>query len=400
MLRSWQRRLPLRRWLRILLFASLALAVSLVLGASPRALPLAVPALPPAQAAAPPSRLPETVLLFVVFLAGCVVVDRLLARRSGRDGRQGLEAQARRLRTLSIGVPEGMVHLEVLRDRHLLEQRLAPLGVALQWRSFVAASAMLEALSNGEIDFCGGGGTASLFSQAADHLFVRVARDKYTNPNQDAILVPNLSAIQSVAELRGRTIAVDQGSSAHFVLIEALRQAALGLDDVEIVYLPQPEALPRFRRGELDAWAIWMPYAVTETRKAYPGRPIASVRSVFGGDATERLPTLYYAVPELVRDYPAVLKLLLEEVNEAGALASREELDALERLTARVSIDPAALDHLRSLAAQRAVVPLDPEALQALQHQANILRDLQLIPRRINLFDGTYSLMTRQNWTY
>lgn len=400
MLRSWQRRLPLRRWLRILLAASLALAVSLALGANLRALPVAVPALPLAQNATPPSRLPETVLLFAVFLAGCVVVDRLLARRSGRDERQGLEAEARRLRTLSIGVPEGMVHLEVLRDRHLLEQRLAPFGVALQWRSFSAASSMLEALSNGEIDFCGGGGTASLFSQAADHLFVRVARDKYTNPNQDAILVPNLSAIQSVAELRGRTIAVDQGSSAHFVLIEALRQAGLALEDVEIVYLPQPEALPRFRRGELDAWAIWMPYAVTETRKAYPGHPIATVRSVFGGDATEQLPTLYYAVPELVRDYPAVLKLLLEEVNEAGALAAREELDALERLTPRVSIDPAALDHLRALAAQRAVIPLDPDSLRALQHQANILRDLQLIPRRINLFDGTYSLMTRQNWTY
>lgn len=400
MLRPWLKRLPLQRWLRILLLASLALALSLALGAGLRAFPVARPALSPVPSATPPSRLAETVLLFVVFLAGCVVVDRLLARRSGRNAYQGLAAQARRLGQLSIGVPEGMVHLEVLRDRHLLEQRLAPLGVALQWRSFAAASSMLEALSNGEIDFCGGGGTASLFSQAADHLFVRVARDKYTNPNQDAILVPSLSAIQSVAELRGRTIAVDQGSSAHFVLIEALRQAELGLDDVEIVYLSQPEALPRFRRGELDAWAIWMPYAVTETRKAYPGRSIATVRSVFGGDATLRLPTLYYAVPELVRDYPAVLKLLLEEVNEAGALAAREELDALERLTARVSIDPAALDHLRSLAAQRAVIPLDPDALHALQHQANTLRDLQLIPRRINLFDGTYSLMTRQNWTY
>ncbi len=54
----------------------------------------------------------------------------------------------------------------------------------------------------------------------------------------------------------------------------------------------------------------------------------------------------------------------------------------------------------QGLAAQRAVIPLDPDTLQALQLQANILRDLQLIPRRINLFDGTYSLMTRQNWTY
>jgi len=54
-------------------------------------------------------------------------------------------------------------------------------------------SSLIEALSNGTIDFCGGGGTASIFSQAAEHLFVRVAKEKYTDPKGQAILVPENS---------------------------------------------------------------------------------------------------------------------------------------------------------------------------------------------------------------
>jgi len=389
--KSGQRPAPLR----LLILSALACLAAVLFNAILRA--ASGPGLPSIPL---PNRAGETLLLFAGLVMACVLADRLLLRNSTGSATTPLDRQTRLLKQLVIGVPEGMVHLEVMRDRQLLEQRLLPFGVSVVWRSFNAASSMLEALGNGEVTFCGGGGTASLFAQAAELVFLRVARDKYTNPFQDAILVQEGSTIETVANLKGKRIAVDQGSSAHMVLITALRQFGLDLSDVEIVYLSQPEALPQFRSGDIDAWAIWMPYEATETRKAYPGRTIATVRSVFGGDPTTSLPTLYYAVPELVRDSPEVLKLLLEEVNEAGCLATKQELGALELLNNRIPVDSSTLEDLRSRAFERAVVPLDNQVLRALQSQAQILRDLGLIPRRINVFDGTYSLIARQNWTY
>lgn len=47
-----------------------------------------------------------------------------------------------------------------------------------------------------------------------------------------------------------------------------------------------------------------------------------------------------------------------------------------------------------------AIIPIDEQTLNALQNQANTLLDLRLIPERVNVHDGTYSLPMRQNWTY
>ena len=346
------------------------------------------------------SRVLETVGLFAGGIVFCVFLDRWFSKRSVISDNTPLAQQARRLKQLKIGYPEGMTNLEVLRAQGFLEKRLDPLGLTVTWSSFLSASSLIEALSNGTIDFCGGGGTASVFSQAADHVFVRVAREKYTSPKGQAILVPEDSPIQTLADLKGKKIGFDKGSSSHYILIRALAKVGLDFSDIEPVYLTQPEALPLFRRGEIDAWVIWVPYTVTETRSDYPGRSIADLESIFGDKASLEVPTCYYAVPELVRDYPDLLKVILEEVNEAGAWAKKQELEAALRLSEHHEIEPYILEDLKQHSIERAIIPIDEQSLTALQHQANIFRDLKLIPKRVNVKDGTYSLQTKQNWTY
>jgi sulfonate transport system substrate-binding protein len=345
-------------------------------------------------------RLIETIGLFVGGIIFCIVLDRWFSQRSNPNDNTPLAQQAKRLKQLKIGYPEGMTNLEFLREQRLLERRFEPFGVTVTWSNFLSASSLIEALSNGTIDFCGGGGTASIFSQAAEHLFVRVAREKYTTPKGQAILVLENSPIQTIADLQGKKIAFDQGSSAHYVLIRALEKVGLEFSDIEPVYLTQPETLPKFRRGEVDAWVVWVPYTPTQTRSDYPGRSIADLESIFGDKASIEVPTLYYAIPELVRDYPDVLKVILEEVNEAGAWAKRQELEAAQRLAEHHEIDPAIVESLQQRSIERAIIPIDDLTLTALQHQAHIFRDLRLIPERINVKDGTYSLQTKQNWTY
>lgn len=345
-------------------------------------------------------RLLETVGLFVSGIIFCIVLDRWFSNRSAQSSNTPLAEQARRLKQLKMGYPEGMTNLEVLRAQGLLEKRLQSFGLLVTWSSFLSASSLIEALSNGTIDFCGGGGTASIFSQAADHLFVRVAKEKYTDPKGQAILVLENSPIQTLADLKGKKIAFDQGSSSHYVLVRALAKVGLDFSDIKPIYLTQPEALPLFRRGEIDAWVNWVPYAATQSRSAYPGRSIADLESIFGNKASLEVPTCYYAVPELVRDYPDLLKVILEEVNEAGAWAKRQELKAAKRLAEHHEIDPAIIESLEQRSIERAIIPIDDQTLTALQHQANTFRDLKLIPKRVNVKDGTYSLQTKQNWTY
>ena len=97
-------------------------------------------------------RVLETVGLFVGGILFCVVLDRWFSNRSAQSGNTPLAEQARRLKQLKIGYPEGMTNLEVLRAQGLLETRLRPFGLMVTWSSFLSASSLIEALSNGTID--------------------------------------------------------------------------------------------------------------------------------------------------------------------------------------------------------------------------------------------------------
>ncbi|MFM6899451.1 MAG: sulfonate ABC transporter substrate-binding protein, partial [Microcystis panniformis] len=44
--------------------------------------------------------------------------------------------------------------------------------------------------------------------------------------------------------------------------------------------------------------------------------------------------------------------------------------------------------------------PIYDRSLTALQQHAHIIRDLKIIPHRVNVRYGTYTLQTKQNWTY
>jgi ABC-type nitrate/sulfonate/bicarbonate transport system substrate-binding protein len=101
-----------------------------------------------------------------------------------------------------------------------------------------------------------------------------------------------------------------------------------------------------------------------------------------------------------VRDYPRLLKALLEEVNEAEFWLNKVRLAEAHALVRSGEIDPQDLTLQQQRVLQPAILPLDESLLSNLQRQANVLHDLGLIPTQVNVRDGTTSLLMRQNWTY
>lgn len=66
--------------------------------------------------------------------------------------------------------------------------------------------------------------------------------------------------IGSVAELKGRTVAVQPGSSRQFYLNTLLRAAGLAETDVTTMAMAPGEAGLAFERGEVDAAVTWQPW--------------------------------------------------------------------------------------------------------------------------------------------
>jgi sulfonate transport system substrate-binding protein len=129
----------------------------------------------------------------------------------------------------------------------------------ITWKSFTSGPPLLEALNAGAIDIGGVGNTPPLFAAAAKSK-MKVVAGASMGAKGDAIVVPKDSTITSVADLKGKKVAVAEGSSANYDLLAQLAKAGVSYKDIEVQNLQPADALAAFTSGHVDAWAIWDPY--------------------------------------------------------------------------------------------------------------------------------------------
>ncbi|NIC43773.1 aliphatic sulfonate ABC transporter substrate-binding protein [Aquabacterium sp. A08] len=275
-----------------------------------------------------------------------------------------------------IGYQKGAAILVLTKKQQVIEARLKALGIhSVKWVEFQFGPPMLEALGAGAIDLGSVGDTPPIFAQAGGAYLVYAAA---TPSAQHAVLVPQHSAIQSLADLKGKKVAFGKGSSAQNVAVKALAQAGLTLNDVVPTYLSPADATAAFNGGNIDAWVVWDPYvAIAEAR--YQARAIADTR-----DKSLASSSFYIASRAFAQQHPEVLVAVLDEVRKVTLWAGQNR-GALAALAAEATgIDVQSW----STAFARADFALGPvtDAHVALQQQlADTFHNLGIIPRKLKV---------------
>ncbi|WP_322015406.1 ABC transporter substrate-binding protein [Paraburkholderia sp. J12] len=132
---------------------------------------------------------------------------------------------------------------------------------ALRWANFQGAAPLFEAQRAGAVDTAPAGDLPVLAAATGDPS-LRIVATRAGAPTQLGILVPERSAIRSVAQLKGRTVFVSsaRGSISEYQLDGALAEAGLSRTDVQIRYILPVDAFAAFTSGSLEAWATFDPY--------------------------------------------------------------------------------------------------------------------------------------------
>jgi sulfonate transport system substrate-binding protein len=136
---------------------------------------------------------------------------------------------------------------------------LAKTPYRIEWATFTSGPPLLEAASAAGIDIGGVGNTPPIFAAAAQARISIVSSAK-GNVESDVLLVPADSTARTVADLRGKNIAVAKGSSAHGQVLLNLKKSGLSTKDVKLNFLQPSDAYAAFTQKQVDAWAIWDPY--------------------------------------------------------------------------------------------------------------------------------------------
>jgi sulfonate transport system substrate-binding protein len=277
--------------------------------------------------------------------------------------------------------------LVLLKARGSLEKRLAPLHVEVQWTEFPAGPQLLEGLNVGSIDFGTVGEAPPIFAQAAGADLVYVANEPPASSGE-AILVPKESPIKTVADLKGKKVALNKGSNVHYLLVKLLEKAGVRYSDIDTIFLTPADARAAFERGSVDAWVIWEPFFAAAQRQT-------GARILADGNGVVSNHQFFLAARPYAKKRADVVAIIIEELAKVDEWAKTNTKDAAAVLKPQIGVDQATLE----LALSRGgygVTPVNDAVLAEQQNIADAFYELKLIPKHINVRDATVPEMRSQ----
>ena len=246
----------------------------------------------------------------------------------------------------------------------------------IEWNVFPVGAPLIEAMKAGAVDFGYVGSSTMTFGLASGAGLKAINVWRFTGPGS-GLLVRGDGPVHSLAELRGRRIAVVRGSPGHLLVVEALRAANIPLEAVALVFLSAGDAKAALASGSIDAWSIWDPYLAIAEQDG--GRILATSQQlapeVECGVASENA---------VARKRPQLLDFMAR-VQRAYAWA-QTHMDAMAEAYAADTGVP--LDIARIVQNRMRVQVLSrvtDEAIATHQQAADVYADIGLIPRRIDI---------------
>jgi sulfonate transport system substrate-binding protein len=264
-----------------------------------------------------------------------------------------------------------------------LEKKLAPLGFGVKWVEFPAGPQLLEGLNVGAVDVGYVGEAPPIFAQAAGARFVYFGYDPAA-PRAEAILVTKDSPIKSVADLKGKKVALNKGSNVHYLLVKQLEKNGLKLSDIQPVYLAPADGRAAFESKNVDAWVIWDPFQAA-AEKATGARVLADGT----GGTTDVVNNYQFYLGErgFVKNNPKVIDALFADSVEQGIWLKKNLRQAAE-LIAPLQGLPVDVVELALRRYEFNVKPITPAVAAGQQQIADTFFALKLIPKPIKVGDA------------
>jgi len=282
-------------------------------------------------------------------------------------------------RTLRIGYQK-IGAFALLKPTGKLEEVLKPLGYDVNWVQFPSGPPLLEALNAGAIDIGHGGESPPIFAQAASSNFLYIGHEPAA-PEAEAILVPKESPLKSVAELKGRKVALNKGSNVHYLLVRALEKAGLRYDDIDIAFLAPADGRAAFEKGAVDAWVIWEPFRAA-------AEVAVGARTLADGTGLVANHEFFFSTKSFAAGggKPVIDAVLAQ--SKAVYLKAAQDIDGTAETFSRSAGIPKEAFRLSLQRKSLDVLPITHEIVVQQQKIADVFHGLGLIPKPIRIADA------------
>lgn len=137
------------------------------------------------------------------------------------------------------------------RDKGFFEQ----MGLQVEMVEFQGGPAEIAAMASGDIDISQIGHGAHALCAEGEAVIFQIDCTSLA----DAVIANTGKGISSIADMKGKTVAVTSGTSAEIILNLALQSAGMTQDDIEMVEMDANGIVSAMISGNVDACATWSP---------------------------------------------------------------------------------------------------------------------------------------------
>jgi sulfonate transport system substrate-binding protein len=206
----------------------------------------------------------------------------------------------------------------ILKQKGLLEKEFAKDGISIVWVQSAGSNKALEFLNAGSIDFGSTAGSAALVARINGNPIKAIY--VFSRPEWTALVTTKDSKIATVADLKGKRVAVTRGTDPHIFLVRALLDAGLTEKDITPVLLQHADGKTALIRGDVDAWAGLDPMMaqaeIEDGAKLFFRNPAANTWGILN------------VRESFLKDYPDVVRRVLAVYEDARkySLANYDDL--------------------------------------------------------------------------
>ncbi len=131
-------------------------------------------------------------------------------------------------------------------------------GWEIEWRKFGSGAEVIAAMASGDLKLSeiGSSPLAIGASQGLDYQLFGISD---VIGAAESLIARDGSGITKVEDLKGNKVAVPLGSTAHYSLMGAIKNAGLAPGDVEVIGMKPDQITAAWDQGQIDATFIWEP---------------------------------------------------------------------------------------------------------------------------------------------
>lgn len=226
------------------------------------------------------------------------------------------------------------LQMMVMKEHNLLEKHLAEQNVQVNWHEITSGAQQAQALASGDLHIAGVMNTASVLMANGVNNPVRIIAG-VSRPTDTFAIVAAKDGVDSIAALKGKTIAGPKGTVLHQTLVAALVKENMSINDVNFMQMGIAQAHTALQSGQVDAALLAASSVITAQKEG------AKVLTTATGLV---VPKLVMASSEtVIASHPAWIEAAVAAHDEASEWIANnhDEAIALGASLQGISIDDA-----------------------------------------------------------